>query len=508
MARPLRERLTRLWGPGSGPLVARTFHGALGLCFVVAFASLLAQVDLLYGAEGLLPLQPRVDAVLSAPRFSFKATPSLLLWTGASDGMLRGLCWGGIALGVLALAGLVPRICLGVATFIYLGFATLGAPFTSFQWDNLLLECGFLAVFLPRHRPARLIHLLFSVLAFKVYFESGVAKWQSSIGDWHDGSAMTYYYETAPLPAWLGWHAHNLPAWWHHFESRATLGWELGVPLLFFGPRRARLLAVLIVLAFQAVNVATANYGFFVPLASTLLLFCLADQDLQRVGAFLARPLGPVARGLGALARRRSERLRWPDRFLPAPPFQRAARTAEQIAVATFWLSASAVDGLARFTDNDTVDELRRDVAPLYAPFRIANTYHLFAAITRARIEPEFQIRRGEAWTPLALHYKPGPVDRTPPYVAPHQPRVDFQLWFHGLSARRGTPLYVRRVLDRLCNRPEVVAPLFVDPPANAPDAVRIVYWRYNMTDAAQRAATGDYWRRTEVGRSPPRSCR
>ena len=68
-----------------------------------------------------------------------------------------------------------------------------------------------------------------------------MAKWQSPIGDWHDGSAMTYYYETAPLPTWLALYAHHLPAWWHHLESRLTLVLELVVPFAIFGPRRARL---------------------------------------------------------------------------------------------------------------------------------------------------------------------------------------------------------------------------------------------------------------------------
>ena len=86
-------------------------------------------------------------------------------------------------------------------------------------------------------RPAPLVHFLFRLVLFKLYFESGVAKWQSDLGDWQDGSAMTYYYETAPLPTWLAFTAHHLPVWWHHLESRATLALELAVPFLIFGPR-------------------------------------------------------------------------------------------------------------------------------------------------------------------------------------------------------------------------------------------------------------------------------
>src|SRR5256885_10492323 len=97
-------------------------------------------------------------------------------------------------------------------------------------------------------------HLLLRVLTFKLYFESGIAKWQSPLHDWHDGSAMTYYYETAPLPAALAFYAHHLPVWWHHLESRATLVLELVVPFAAFGPRPARLLALAALTRFQVVN--------------------------------------------------------------------------------------------------------------------------------------------------------------------------------------------------------------------------------------------------------------
>ena len=143
--------------------------------------------------------------------------------------MLVGGTVVGAALALAALCGLWPRLCFALSTALYLSYATVGRDFLSFQWDNLLLECGFLAA-LPAgatRSPAPLVHFLFRLVLFKLYFESGIAKWQSNLGDWQDGSAMTYYYETAPLPTWLAFTAHHLPVWWHHLESRATLALEL-----------------------------------------------------------------------------------------------------------------------------------------------------------------------------------------------------------------------------------------------------------------------------------------
>ncbi len=150
-------------------------------------------------------------------------------------------------------------------------------------------------------------------MLFKLYFESGVAKWQSDLGDWQDGSAMTYYYETAPLPTWLAFTAHHLPVWWHHFESRATLALELGVPFLIFGPRRARLLAAFVFSFFQICNAATANYGFFCYLAAALNVFLLDDVDVDRAGA-------RAAQYLPAKIRRRRRRGCSPSRLVRAPP--------------------------------------------------------------------------------------------------------------------------------------------------------------------------------------------
>src|SRR6185436_14557705 len=117
------------------------------------------------------------------------------------------------------------------------------------------------------------------------------------------GSAMTYYYETAPLPTWLAYYAHHLPAWWHHFESRATLVLELVIPFGIFGPRRLRLFAFVAFTLFQIANAATANYGFFCYLAVVLGVFLLDDADVERARAHLARAarrLPEAARHLGA----------------------------------------------------------------------------------------------------------------------------------------------------------------------------------------------------------------
>jgi uncharacterized membrane protein YphA (DoxX/SURF4 family) len=300
----------------------RLFQVLLSLVFLNAWLSLASQVDVLLGHRGLMPIEPLVER-LQQRGVGFSEFPSLLL-LGASDDALHTLLAWGIALSIVSLMGVYPRLAFAANTASYLSVAIAGRNFLAFQWDNLLLECGLLASFLSSDGKQRWAPFLFRVLLFKLYFESGIAKWQSPIRDWQDGSAMTYYYETAPLPTWIAWYAHHLPAWWHHFESRATLVLELVIPFGIFGPRKLRLFAFAAFTLFQIFNAATANYGFFCYLAVVLGVFLLDDADIERARARLARaaqlvpaPAHRLAARAAALARFRARRCR---PFCSRPP--------------------------------------------------------------------------------------------------------------------------------------------------------------------------------------------
>jgi hypothetical protein len=240
---------------------------------------------------------------------------------------------------------------------------------------------------------------------------------------------------------------------------------------------------------FQLANLVTSNYGFFVYLALALHVFLLGDGDVQRISARLPSWL---RRDRGT-----------PSGDLPA----RAAglRRIGAIAVIAIVVVVSAVDAIATFVPVPPAwQSLFGALRAVYAPWRLINTYHLFGHITRERIEPEFQLQTGGVWQPFDLHHKPGDVMRRPDFVAPHQPRVDFQLWFFGLSYQRGLPDYVAALLNRLCRDPAAVQPLFRQPlPAN-PDAVRIAFWRYHFSQPGEPDAG---WTREPTAAMRPLSC-
>ena len=449
------------------------------------------------GSDGLLPAAPWLEAAAAQDAFSWWRLPSFLA-IDASDATLRGGVVAGLALAVLATLGVLPRLCFALSAPLYLGYVIAARDFLSFQWDNLLVEALVLAVFLPRTGPAPVAHGVFRLLLFKLYLESGIAKAQSHLGDWLDGSAMHVYYETAPLPAWPGWFAHHLPGAWHSLESWGALGLELLGPLLIFGPRPARLLAFAAFTGFQLLNLATANYGFFVYLALALHVFLLDDADLQRAAGWVPHR---VRETLG--------RIRLPA-LPPTPDAVRRVGGVLGAVLATAWTLASLNTAVAHFAPPGALADDAARTLQAYRVFRIANAYHLFGHITRERIEPELQtLASGDAgdWVAHAFWYKPGPTDRAPPFIAPHQPRVDFRLWFYGLGFQRGAPEYVANLVERVCAAPQAVAELFADPLPEGASAVRIEYWRYRFTTPAERTSSGAWWHRVSLGATAPLAC-
>src|SRR5213593_2733427 len=229
--------------PGRGR-VRDLFLRLLGVIFLAAFLSLLVQVRLLFGRDGLLPAAAYLDAVRA---HGILAVPTLF-WLDASDRALVGLGIAGAVLSFGLILNVAPRWCLLALWALYLSFVSVGQDFLSFQWDNLLLESAFFALFVtpgglrPRNAPPPhpLAVFLMLWLLFRLHVESGAAKWLLGDPTWRDLTAMATYYETAPLPTWIGWYAHQMPLWAHKLCGLYVYVVELGLPFLVYGPGRVR----------------------------------------------------------------------------------------------------------------------------------------------------------------------------------------------------------------------------------------------------------------------------
>ena len=461
------------------------FLRVLGVVFVAAFLSLLGQVLLLVGSRGLLPLRTYLHAPLR-----FLDAPSLF-WLDPGDAALRAGAIAGIVLGVALTIGLAPRWCLVGSWALYLSYVNAGQEFLAFQWDNLLLETAVVALFVapaglrPRRAPGPHPLAVFLVLwlVFRLHVESGLAKILLGDPTWRDLTAMASYYETAPLPTWLGWWAHQMPLAAHRACSLFVYAVELVLPLLLWAPHRVRGLVFLIAAAMQLSILLTANYGFFNYLSLALLLFVLDDEHLAWLAARVGRTLAPV-----------------PPR-VPSRP-----RTALLAAAVVPLLVLSPVPFLPFVRSLDGVNRELLPVRRTLGALHSVNAYHLFARMTLVRREAVIEgSTDGVAWLPYELHYKPGDPARPPPFVAPHQPRVDFLLWFLLLEGRPSAP-YFDALLDRLLEAPDVVAPLLAHDPfaGHPPRLVRVAVYRYRFTDVPTRRATGAWWHRELEGTTRP----
>jgi predicted DCC family thiol-disulfide oxidoreductase YuxK len=498
--RPLFSWLTRLgWGRHvERPqhfLVRWTFLRALGLIYLIAFVSLWMQIGGLIGSNGILPVGPYMSG--AAHYFDangvginrFRLLPTLS-WFSTSDSFLHFECAAGTVLSCLLIIGIAPTPCLFLLWLIYLSLATVGRDFLGFQWDNLLLEAGFVAIFFaplqlwPRPSreapPSRLVLWLFRWLLFRLMFESGVVKLTSGDPTWHNLTALTFHYETQPLPTWIGWYAYQLPVWFQKASCLVMFVIELGVPFLIFAPRRLRMFGGGALAFLQVLILLTGNYTFFNWLTLALCLPLLDDFALKRIGpsplrsGFAKHATGDIKRALVA----------WPR-------------------VVTIGLAAIVIpiSLMQLIFTLGARPSLLKPVAFAYewlAPFRSVNSYGLFAVMTTERREIIVEgSRDGKTWLPYEFKYKPGDVKRRPVFVAPYQPRLDWQMWFAALGSYQENPWFVNFCVRLLQGSPEVLGLLGRNPfPDKPPRYVRAVVDDYHFTNFTERRQNGDWWKR------------
>jgi len=138
--------------------------------------------------------------------------------------------------------------------------------------------------------------------------------------------------------------------------------------------------------------------------------------------------------------------------------------------------------------------------------FRIVNGYGLFRVMTKDRREIVIEgSADGIDWKPYEFKWKPGDLNRTPGWCAPHQPRLDWQMWFAALSSYQQNPWFVQTVIALLHGKPKVTALFEKNPfPETPPRFIRATFYRYRFTTADERRQTGAWWKRQELGEYLP----
>ena len=459
-------------------LVRFLFQRGLAIIYLLAFLVAAMQFRPLAGENGLLPIQEYVD------RTQFRDRPSLFYFY-PSDRAIGVAAWSGVVLSLLAVVAgpywlpepyALPASMLLWATLwvLYQSFVNAGRVFYGYGWESMLLETGFLAIFLgagPSEPPVVIIWLLKWVL-FRNMFGAGLIKIR---GDdcWRELTCMDDHYETQPMPNPLSWVAHRLPDRFHRVEVLGNHIVELAVPFLYFAPQPFAAAAGVATIGFQAWLMLTGNFAWLNALTIVQATVLFSDELLLTVLPIAAPETTATPLPLAVLA-----------------GFVAVVVVALSIRPAANMLSESQVM-------NSSFDSLH-----------LVNTYGAFGSVTTDRyqlvIEGTTAANPDESdWEAYTFKGQPVATDERPPQWAPYHLRLDWQLWFAAMRPRPGPrQRWLQSLLLRLFENDATTLSLLQENPfaEEPPTELRVVRYRYRFTTREERSETGEWWRRERIG--------
>jgi len=450
------------------------FLRLLGLTWLIAFGSLWKQAQGLIGSHGILPFAELLEMAKTLKGFgAYYIVPSLL-WLHPTDSMLSGIVLAGVICAIALMAGVAQRAALLLCWILYLSLVSVGRDFLSFQWDSLLLEAGFLSLFLVPGgwsfrmiRPSAIGRFLLLWLLFRVMFSSGVVKLSSGDPAWRSLTALNYHYFTQPLPNPVSLYMQQLPAVVQKISAAGMLVIELIFPFFIFGPRRLRILAFIGLAGLQVMIFLTGNYGFFSLLNIALCILLLDDHTLR-----FRKTVSPV---------------------------MRTGYAAGFAALILFLFSLIPLVSCFRVP----LPEFPLSLYEATVPFRLVNGYGLFAVMTTSRREITIQgSTDGKDWKTWEFPFKPGPLRRPPPFALFYMPRLDWQMWFAALGGVRENRWFTSLLARLLEGSPPVLALMEGNPFSDdgSPRYIRARLEDYHFTSAEERAKTGDWWTAQPAG--------
>uniref|UniRef100_A0A8C7F9H0 Lipase maturation factor n=1 Tax=Oncorhynchus kisutch TaxID=8019 RepID=A0A8C7F9H0_ONCKI len=466
---------------GETRLPRHMFLWSMAIIYMFAFASLYVQIPGLYGNEGVLPVrlvEPRVDG--SRPVLEqIHAHPSLL-WLGPRLGLdldaqqaMELLCLAGalLALGAALLEPLRDSLVFFCLWALYLSLCQVGQDFLRFQWDSLLLEAGFLTVLvaplnLLRWRSAFRQHdavtfWLVRWLLFRLTFGSGVAKLASHCPSWWGLTAVKHMFEAQGIPLPWSWFIQQLPDWYLKLGTVGLLVTEIAVPALYFAPIRHLRLAAFYI----QVCVVT-------PAAAKHEHICVSYPRCVCVRGCLWKLWGLVQWAVIVSA-----------------------------AVAVFAISVVPYSSMEQVYSSKILPEVRQAYS-LVERYRLVSAYSLDSRVDgRSEVVFEGSMDKN-TWTEIEFMYKPGNVGVAPPVVAPHQPRLDWQMSQAAQGLADQSPWFTSLVHCLLQGNKDVVRLIQTDsaqyPFSQAPPVyLRASLYRYWFTQTAQDwSGPKEWWRR------------
>jgi Lipase maturation factor len=478
-----RDLYERIFAAGNDYRLTRfVILRLLGVVYAIGFLVAANQLIPLIGEHGLTPATHYLAALQR--HFGSHAAAALqvptLFWFGISDHVLVLFAWTGFAISLLVLAGCANAIIMAALWAMYISIVHIGQIWYGYGWETQLLETGFLSIFLcplldarpfPKRPPPILVIWLLRWLGFRIMIGAGLIKLR---GDpcWRDLTCLYYHYETQPIPNPIGRYLHFAPHWFHKFGTAWNHFVELIVPWFSFGPRRARHTAGVLLVSFQVILIISGNLSFLNYITIVPFLACFDDTFWRRI---VPRWLGPP----------RSEQIQ------PSP-----LQTGISIALTALvtYLSIAPVTNLV---------SNRQLMNASFDPFDLVNTYGAFGAVGKERDEIVFEgtndtiITGDTKWKEYEWKAKPGDPHRRPPFIAPYQPRIDWQIWFAAMGSPAEYPWTLRFVWKLLHNDPATLSLLETNPfPGRPPRYIRARLFRYQFTAPGEAG----WWKREPIG--------
>ena len=475
-------------------LTAWLFLRGLGLIYLIAFLSFYSQYKGLIGEQGILPFKLFLESARTNLGTASYIIMPAINWINSSEMFMHWQLLISIGLSVLLIVGIFP---LGTSILLwvsYLSVVNVGQIFMSYQWDVLLLETGFLSIFISSYKriskpqsagaPSHILIFLFRVLLFKLMFSSGIGKLLSGDEAWRNLTALNFHYFTQPIPNPLSWYLYQLPYWFHKLSVLITLVIEIVIPFFYFVPGKLRRISGYITIIFQLIIMASGNYTFFNLLTILLCIFLYDDELLSTIIPFNENGPGTQYKFLGIASK--------------SGDLAKAALVILTVLI----LCLNALQFGIRYLG------LREILKPIITAtryisgFRIVNNYGLFTVMTTERHEIVVQgSNDGIKWSDYEFRYKPGDPKKSLRFVAPHQPRLDWQMWFAALGDYRANP-WIINLMYRLKSGSDETIDMFGENPFTGapPVYLRTVLYNYEFTTIKERKETGAVWKREYRG--------
>ncbi len=447
-------------------------RGLAGI-YLIAFIVAVNQFRPLLGTHGLTPVPFMVENT------RFLESPSLF-FLHYSDRFAMALSWSGVVCALLALSGLSERLGTPVSIAVwvwmwiaYLSIVNVGQIWYGFGWESLLLECGFLAIFLGARdtAPPTIVIWMFRWVLFRLMFGAGMIKLR---GDpcWRDLTCLVYHYETQPLPNPVSWYLAKSPLWLSKVGVSFNHLAELIAPFGYLVPiANVRRAAGIVTVLFQGSIVVSGNLSWLNWLTIVVAMSCFDDGMLSRI--------------------------------LPRPAALQPLAMPHQIAVGVL----TAIVALLSIRPLLNLFSSEQMMNASFEPLHLVNTYGAFGAISRKRYEVMLEgttdsvVTPASEWKEYQFKAKPGDVRRSLPLVAPYHLRLDWLMWFIPLSPGTSGTWFPALVARLLQNDAPTLSLMAGNPfPSSPPKWIRATMYAYRFTTFDERLASGNVWMRTMLG--------